>query len=436
MKKQAISLLSIFLVFIFHSYAQVSERTISYLLDDSAVKQGHAGVSVFDVATNKYIYNYQADKFFIPASNQKIFTLYAGLKYLGDSLVTATIYQTKDYCIVVPNGDPSFLNPEFNYQPLLNILKNTDKQIVVLDDNWQDSPLGKGWMWDDYADEFSAERSAMPVFKNVASIGGSNKNPSVSPAYFLGEVNWNADRKYFQTTSQSHRDLYSNRFYTNSGSVGVQAFPFLTMNGKTNVEILNDVLKKDIQYNTMALPKNIPADSILQIKSIPAMDLYTPMMHKSDNFFAEQTLLMASNTALGKMNDHAIADRILSTDFRDIPQQPQWIDGSGLSRYNLCTPQSLVYALNKLQQEFGMEKMKEIFPTGGEGTISNYYQEIRGKIFAKTGTMSDNSAFSGYLISKQNKLLIFSVMVNNYQKGGRSIRLAIEKFLLGVWREN
>ena len=56
------------------------------VLDVAELKTAHIGISVFEPATGKYWYDYQADKYFVPASNTKIFTCYAGMKYLGDSL--------------------------------------------------------------------------------------------------------------------------------------------------------------------------------------------------------------------------------------------------------------------------------------------------------------------------------------------------------------
>jgi D-alanyl-D-alanine carboxypeptidase/D-alanyl-D-alanine-endopeptidase (penicillin-binding protein 4) len=156
------------------------------------------------------------------------------------------------------------------------------------------------------------------------------------------------------------------------------------------------------------------------------------MMHRSDNFFAEQTLLMASNEHLGYMNDEKIIDTILNTDLKDVPQRPKWVDGSGLSRYNLFTPKSLVYILNKMQHEFGFNRMKTILPTGGEGTLSSYYKKDAGFIYAKTGTLSNNCAISGYLITNKGKLLIFSILANNYITGATPIRRAAERFLEGI----
>jgi len=160
--------------------------------------------------------------------------------------------------------------------------------------------------------------------------------------------------------------------------------------------------------------------------------MFKPMIYNSDNFFAEQTLLIASNEHLGFMNDEAIIDTLLKTDLKDIPQQPKWVDGSGLSRYNLFTPQSFVYLLNKMKTEFGLERMKRILPTGGQGTITNYYKTDSGYIFAKTGSLGNQSAFSGYLITRQNRLLIFSILNNNFQGKASLLRRAIEKFLKGI----
>jgi D-alanyl-D-alanine carboxypeptidase/D-alanyl-D-alanine-endopeptidase (penicillin-binding protein 4) len=156
------------------------------------------------------------------------------------------------------------------------------------------------------------------------------------------------------------------------------------------------------------------------------------MMHRSDNFFAEQSLLMVSNEMLGVMNDEMIIDTLLKTDFKDLPQKPRWVDGSGLSRYNLFTPQDFVFILNKMMNEFGMERIKVILPTGGEGTISNYYQADSNYIYAKTGSLSGVVSLSGYLYTKKNKLLVFSILVNNHQASATGVRKAVEKFIQGI----
>ena len=156
------------------------------------------------------------------------------------------------------------------------------------------------------------------------------------------------------------------------------------------------------------------------------------MMHRSDNFFAEQSLLMVSNELLGVMNNEKIIDTLLKTDFKDLPQKPRWVDGSGLSRYNLFSPQDFVFILNKMKNDFGMDRIKNILPTGNEGTLRNYYIAERKTIFAKTGSLSGVVSISGFLYTKKNKLLIFSVLVNNHNGSATDVRRSVEKFIEGI----
>jgi D-alanyl-D-alanine carboxypeptidase/D-alanyl-D-alanine-endopeptidase (penicillin-binding protein 4) len=181
--------------------------------------------------------------------------------------------------------------------------------------------------------------------------------------------------------------------------------------------------------NSIKVPAKTINSAFTGLYSQPTDSLLKPMIHRSDNFFAEQTLLMVSNELLSVMSDERVIDTLLKTDFKDLPQKPRWVDGSGLSRYNLFTPQDLVFILNKMKNEFPMERIKEIFPTGGEGTLSSYYKVDSNYIFAKTGTLSGIVALSGYLYTKKNKLLIFSVLINNHQSSATAVRKAVEKFI-------
>jgi D-alanyl-D-alanine carboxypeptidase/D-alanyl-D-alanine-endopeptidase (penicillin-binding protein 4) len=240
-------------------------------------------------------------------------------------------------------------------------------------------------------------------------------------------------QKEGELKAEISRNRILNRFNINRSSEEFkkQQIPFITddPNEEIQLKLLRDTLGNNIKidelyYWDFGMP--------IKIYSQPTDSLLKPMMHRSDNFFAEQSLLMVSNEMLGYMNDEKIIDTILKTDFKDLPQKPRWADGSGLSRYNLFTPQSLIAILNKMKNEFGIERIKEVFPTGGEGTISNYYKADSGYIYGKTGTLSGVVAFSGYLYTKKGKLLIFSTLVNNHQASATEVRRAIEKFLQGI----
>jgi D-alanyl-D-alanine carboxypeptidase/D-alanyl-D-alanine-endopeptidase (penicillin-binding protein 4) len=156
------------------------------------------------------------------------------------------------------------------------------------------------------------------------------------------------------------------------------------------------------------------------------------MMHESDNFFAEQTLLMVGNEKIGWMDDNKIIDTLLKSDFLGIPQKPKWVDGSGLSRYNLMTPQDFVWVLTQMKKSFSWERLSAILPGANEGTLAGLYKGYEGKIYAKTGTLSNHVALSGYITTKKGKELIFSVLVNAHQTAAGTIRKSIEQFLTSI----
>jgi len=419
---------------------QISKSARADVLNTKALQAAHVGISIFDPSANKYLYNYQADKYFVPASNTKIPTCYAAMKYLGDSLVAALVLENDTAILITPTGDPTLLHPEFKIQPLINLLKKEKRQIYINDDNWQDEALGSGWSWNDYDQSYMAERSPLPVYGNILEwtqeVNETNKPPLV---YSSPETNWevsfsdNEKARTFSVTRSIDKNYYTI-------TLGVEkkrtiTIPFVTNRVQSALELIKDTIFKEInkiELNKILIPGHGFTNSLKKINSQPTDSLLKPMMHRSDNFFAEQSLLMVSNERLGVMNDAKLIDTILKSDFKDLPQKPRWVDGSGLSRYNLFTPQDFIAILNKMKNEFGMDRIKVIFPTGGEGTISSYYKKDNGYIYAKTGTLSGVVAFSGFLYTKKGKLLIFSTLVNNHQASATDVRRAIEKFLQRV----
>ena len=445
---------------------QISRSATQLVLKDSSLTTAHVGISIYEPATNKYWFNYQGDHYFVPASNTKIPTCYAAMKYLGDSLVGLKYDNTNDSEInIYPTADPTFLHGDFKNQPVLNFLKQKDRRFHLTNNNWEESPLGSGWSWNDYNANYMAERSAFPFNGNTIKVRLKDFKYISSPSFSYSPVltlEWRAEPHYFEpsipktydlplkesATREMHdstirkktlrnfsiqRSIAGNSFsLLPSGSPFTsQELPFYTNNDSAVVGILQKDYSLDINVGFFYEPGRGPI-FVKKIYSQPTDSLLKPMMHRSDNFFAEQTLLMVSNERLGVMNDEKIIDTLLKTDFKDLPQKPRWADGSGLSRYNLFTPQDFVAIFNKMKNEFGMDRIKNIFPTGGEGTLSNYYKAENGYLFGKTGSLSGVVALSGFLHTKKNKLLIFSVLVNNHNASATAVRRAVEKFIEGI----
>ncbi len=436
---------STYLFFIFHilffisliscsSQKQISKIAKASVLSDSALQHAHLGISIFDPSSNKYLYNFNGSHYFVPASNIKIITCYAAMKYLGDSVPGIRYNQTDNGITLFPTGDPSLLHADFRNQPVINFLQKETRPLFITGNHWQADALGAGWSWGDYNFYYSAERSVLPVYGNILTWvqerADSTHSDQSAFIYSIPEINWkvrfNPDTSLKSFYIQRNKD--ENVFVVTEGKENKkqQQVPFVTHGLQSALELLKDTIGKEIVILDRLPP---PGTRLTTIFSQPTDSLLKPMMHHSDNFFAEQLLLMVSNEKLGVLSDDKIIDTLLRTDLSDLPQKPGWADGSGLSRYNLFTPQDFVTILKRMRQEFGMERMKRLFPTGGIGTLGNLYQQDSGYIYAKTGTLSGVVALSGFLYTRKNKLLIFSVLVNNHRGSAIAIRKQVETFL-------
>lgn len=430
----AIAFLSVFF-FSCSVSRQVSWQANELLIKDSAIASGHIGISIYEPAAGKYWYNYNADKNFIPASNIKLFTLYAAMKHLRNHIPGIRYMENDTSVIIYPTGDPTFLLPQFKSQPVYNFLATSHKKINYSSQVYTEN-IGKGWAWDDYMSTYMAQRSEFPIYGNLARVYVKDKKfwviPSLIPLHIspgIESLDREVQYQLFRPWEQNEIHLAIKNMEPAKDSIY-----YITMNPAFYEipDYLTDTLNREVFLVDIKIEDSIDNNDkrLLIIHSQPTDSLLKPMMQQSDNFFAEQTLLMVSNETLGYMSDEAIIDSLLKTDLKDLPQQPRWVDGSGLSRYNLATPKSLVQLLHKIKNEFSWNRITTILPTGGEGTLKNYFKDEPGFIYAKTGTLSNNSALSGYLITRKNKLLIFSVLNNNYAGGATPVRRAVEKFLL------
>ncbi len=415
-----------------NTFQDIVQTTI---FSDSNFAAAHVGISIYNPATQQYLYNYQGDKYFVPASNMKLFTCYAAMKNLGDSLVGLRYFNSNGDLEIQATGDPTFLHSDFKNQPVLDFLK-VKPTFSLVANNWSDEPLGSGWAWNDYNGYYMAERSPFPIYGNTVKfqINKEQNTIEATPTYF------NALLKSKQIINQNYlldikRDYGSNDFkiVPSKSRYKMTEVPFITDNYSTVLKLLVDTLKPKLPLRVLTkTPFPLKASIIY---SQPTDSLLKPMMHNSDNFFAEQTLLMVSNEKLGVMSDEHIIDTLLKTDFKGLPQKPHWVDGSGLSRYNLVTPQDFVWVLNKMKSDFPWQRITTILATGNEGTLANYYKNLSGSIFAKTGTLSGQVALSGYLLTKQDKTLVFSILVNNHQASATAIRRGVEQFLTKVYEQ-
>ena len=136
---------------------------------------------------------------------------------------------------------------------------------------------------------------------------------------------------------------------------------------------------------------------------------------------------MISQKRFGEMNIERTIDT-LKLQWRNwLPDQLEWVDGSGVSRYNMITPRAVVAVLKKIYKKVGFQNIKNYFPKGAlSGTLKEY--DLKN-IYAKTGTLRHNHNLSGYLVSSEENIYVFSVMVNHHTSSKSEVRNAISQLL-------
>jgi len=402
------------------------------LLNSEGVKGAHVGIAIYNDSKEQWLSKYQSDHYFTPASNVKILATYLGLQFLGDSLPGWKMAENADTLFLMPLGDPSFMHPEFKHQPVVDIIKKTKKQVVIVGNNQDQFEIfGSGWSWADYAEDYQPERSRMPIYGNVVHFYQSNKKlEAIKPFYFFKDIvdlgkaeekNWSRSRtgNRFFTTNENNKSKYFQVPFSQEDMPMVKA-----------LELLNDTLGKKISFQKQS---TLPATSYKIIKTVATDSLLKIMMLRSDNFYADQIVLMASEQLFGKMDDAALLDSTKKLFFADLPQKMRWADGSGLSRYNLNTPENYIAILQQMHAKFGEVRVKNIFEKGGEGTISAYYKNFPGTMYAKTGTLGGQVALSGFIYTPKQQKLYFSVLVANHMSpSSTQVRRAVETYLTKV----
>ena len=416
------------------STKKISRDFDKHFNKSEVLKQGLHGLAVFDPQDNKMIYEHNAEKYFTPASNIKLFTFYTGLKILGDSVPALHYIVKNDSLIFWGTGDPSFLNPDLPKSAVLDFLKERNEQLFYLPPPQEEKYFGPGWAWDDYNSSYSVERSSFPLYGNRVSFKqeAGNSVLTVSPRIFSDSISTVQEDSFMGIERDMNRNDF--RFNPDSNQRNLnQDVPF-KYSSNLVVNLLRDTLGKEVTIIKNIEPK---AGNYKTLYSIPVDSMYKRMMEVSDNFIAEQILLMAAQKLTDTLSSNIAIEYMLENHLQDLPDEPKWVDGSGLSRYNLVTPRSMIRLLSKIQIEIPRERLFNILATGGvSGTLKNNYVAEEPYIFAKTGTLRHNHSLSGFLKAKSGKVLLFSFMNSNYTAPTNDVKTQMELILREFYEKN
>ncbi len=390
-------------------------KQIDRTLHSSTFENQFTGLLVINADTKDTLYDRNSHKYFTPASNTKIVTLYTALKLLPNRLPALKYRFVGDTLFIQGTGDPTLLHPYFKDSTAVHFVRDYDYISLNLN-NFNTGRFGPGWAWDDYQYGYQVEKSAFPMYGNIIRI--FNKDSlQVTPDYFKDSV--------IELNYQNNRMEDRNLFFYGSNRTDTLHIPFRTDTSLTR-KLLEQATGKRIQ-----IAKTFPAGKKDTLPGMVSDSIYKRMMVESDNFLAEQLLLLASSTLSDTLNGAKAQQYMLKSKLSSLQQRPRWVDGSGLSRYNLFSPQSLVHILYNMYQEQPRERLFNLFPVGGvSGTLGDWYAgESSPYIFAKSGSLGNNYCLSGYLRTQSGKTLIFSFMNNHFMHPSKKVKKEMEALL-------
>ncbi|REG92611.1 D-alanyl-D-alanine carboxypeptidase/D-alanyl-D-alanine-endopeptidase [Algoriphagus antarcticus] len=406
------------------SFAQLTKEQYIKLesaLGESSFFNGHlTGFMLYDLDSQTVLYEKNSHQRFIPASTTKLFTLFSSLIILGDSTQTLRYVRDGKTIRIWGSGDPSWKYKKFDQPRIAQLIEPYD-QVIFSDANMMSPAFGYGWQWDDYYFNYSAERTSLPIYGNLVQVRKVGNAPTVFPPSFQPAV-----FRTQRTIRELERDFHSNKFYYNPSNFRAREefIPFI-YTPELFIQLASDATGKKWIYQADSLPQNHEI-----LRGAPLFPILKEMMLESDNFLAEQLMLMVSDRLFQRLDTERAIEFMLKTYLFDLPDPPQWVDGSGLSRHDLMTPRTMVALFEKIYRMMPDQQLFELLPTGGKtGTLENGYKAEQPYIFAKTGTMSNNHSLIGLIRTKSGKIYCFAFMNSNYPYKASEVRSEMEKVM-------
>jgi serine-type D-Ala-D-Ala carboxypeptidase/endopeptidase (penicillin-binding protein 4) len=175
-------------------------------------------------------------------------------------------------------------------------------------------------------------------------------------------------------------------------------------------------------------------DTLVSVESPPMARIVKLMNKPSDNFFAELLAKDIAMQANGRGTTSAGA-ALVAGFARRLGSGARLVDGSGLSRGDRASPYRIVRLLRAMSTRDEYEALFESLPIAGrDGTLVDRMRRgpARGRCHAKTGTLSDVSALSGFCEARSGDVYAFSFLMNGvYTPGARRLQDRMAQALAG-----
>jgi len=379
-------------------------HTIDSLTSQSEFRNAHWGVLIVNPRTGDTLYSKNAGKLFMPASNMKIITSAAALALLGPDYTYKTTFLADGpvgdslldgNLLVIGRGDPTISD---NMRGLATVvmdsladsvrahgIRQVSGALARVGNAFPDSTHGYGWEWDDLGEYYGSGVDELIFNEGMAPTTLRPPPDSVRDSLYSGPAK-------------------------DPGTGYLNAFN----DALTRKQILVEAGVMD-----SILPTPIKMDTLFTYTSPPMRTILPALMKPSQNQIAE-ILLKTIGLERGGMGTADSARKIVGQQLLSWGVQPDGFiirDGSGLSRHDLLTPETIVKVLDKMQADTAFAVFYNAMPIAGvDGTLKDRMKgtPAEGNVRAKTGSISAARSLSGYVTTADGERLIFSILANNW----------------------
>ncbi|MEA5465881.1 D-alanyl-D-alanine carboxypeptidase/D-alanyl-D-alanine endopeptidase [Leptothoe sp. PORK10 BA2] len=423
-------------------------RQIDTIAAQPALKKARLGILI-ETQSGQVIYSRDADRYFVPASNVKLLTTAAALSSLGPNFTIRTsVYgeptNGPTALQVVGRGDPTFGDDQLN--DLASQLKaqniSTVSSLLGNDSHFAGPTVNPNWEWEDIQAGYGAPTNSLILNANELgftlypqSVGQPLRiewdDPSLQGQWQIENFSRSVaagQPEYIDIGRDLSRPIL--RVYGQLVSGAAPDTSSVAVSNPANYfldRFRHTLSRQGITVTQSGLTTVDPSSSELaSVTSPPLAQWLVTTNRNSKNIYAEAILksLGASNTddatAAGITAVETILERLGVN-----PELYEIVDGSGLSRHNLATPEAFVDTLQAMARSpHAATYRNSLAEAGVSGTLRNRLGELR--FAGKTGAISHNASLSGYLEPPNHSPLVLSIIINHLDQPGAVLRRTID----------
>lgn len=454
-------------------------RLVDSLVGDPSFRMAHWGILIMDPEVGDTLVSINADKLFMPASNQKLVTGATSLALLGPDyrwrtpvLLRGTVSggTFRGDVILVGSGDPTWSDAFHNgdalaaFAPIADALaargiRRVAGRILEEGDAFPDAPYGFGWGWDDFDASYSAGVDELyfneGFFRVVVTPGaraGARATVRTMPLATYPRVEVLATTRATSDTLAARTqplevvsDSIGDRLLVR-GTVPLGDSVVITRAYRHANDATREALRTALVARGIAVTPGRGAragartDTLLVLESPPLREVNRRMQKPSQNQIAEIMFktMGRERAGVGSADSaRAVVERQLEE--WGIGREGAAVrDGSGLSRHDYLSPRAIVRLLTMMIGHPTFDHFVEALPLAGvDGTIGSRMRgtPAAGNLRAKTGTLDKARSLSGYVTTRDGHRLVFSMLCNNWVGPVRDVERvqdAIGAFLADV----